>query len=1023
MISRTSTVCIAIATAGLLLLCDSANAANCNLKIVATRAGDGNPVCVRAIIKKSDGSYVSGEWGDSSWPPVAMRGKALSSTNVVVVPTGSTQITVGKGPDYLPQTITSNLVTAGQTYTINFVLQPQLDLYNKGWRGGDAHVHFNHGEYEIARTPQEAFTTCAAGGFTFASFAEEHYGATTLTRQQMLDTWKVYENTECKLWLGVEEPKNQWGHHVNILYDPWSIRSAIPYSVGIHSVHEQGGVCYSVHPERMFPGRSAGGLFPWNNHQKNFPLTALTGHLIDGWSGESDEPIQTTSLTSYFKLLSMGYKIPFLADSDFCFDRINNGLKGIGCWINYFYLDGNPLSRAALCNAIRKGRAMSTSGPLVLFTIDNAMSGDSLPANGASRTVRIEASYKFNPWTLSYSNFAGNEACKISQIDLIRNGQVIRTWNPNIPTSIVQQTINESTNNSYYMVRVVGNEGVWMAAYASPIYFENQTRPAQPPVFKPLIKGRLYDAQSGAALTGTVACVRYGVTEWTIPTDGQGRFQAYAPIDADLVAQDSAGRKFTQNVLQYESAYSFLHYLPDNYSGDKGPAVDAFSNIVAQMKWEFPMGLQVAASYVRTNLSGNGPMSNISILSTPSVYPGKANTEIVMALIDKTQAQPGDTINYAAIFRRASGSPTEELNVEWRGWDPNYPHIDTRYGKVIQYDNGTTGYSNLGGGFYARIGSVVVPAWVTNDTPTTAAMDMIVSVDGIEDGHILVKVGPTKRELLVSTTYDGFPASWGQIGVGPCNFYRDPISVRYADYRGMTVQLNVNGQTIVVRPKIDTAHVADADNAFFYERFYYDGQCEPAYRNIPFRDAVRSQPADPDFSSVPIQNPSDTSPPNVVLMEPFQNEQLSAGPARFYYFIDDAGLSGAASATLYIDGVAVVSGATTNPIIINVSPGAHTWQIRGFDKVGNNALSPIRNFTVSGSPAGPVKLQSAQRVNSSQFQFRFGATTGQNYTVQYTTNLSNWTTLLLTNAATTNPLILDSLATNGMRGYRVFVGP
>jgi hypothetical protein len=1009
-----------------------ANAANVNLTIVATRTNDPKPICVRAIIRKSDGTYLSGEWGDSSWPSVTMRGKALSSTNVIQVPTGITSISVGKGPDCLPQTITTNLTTAGQTYTLRFTLPPQMDLINRGWRSGDAHLHFNHGEHEISRTPQEAFTACAAGGFDFASLAEEHYGATTLTRQQMLDTWKAFENSECKMWLGVEEPKNQWGHHVNLLYDPWSIRSALPYSWGMHSVHEQGGVTYPVHPERMYPSRVNGGqygLFPWNNHLKHFPLTALTGHLIDAWSGESDDAINNTTLTSYFKLLSMGYKIPFLADSDFCFDRINNGLKGLGCWMNYFNLEGNPLSRASLCNAIRKGRVMCTTGPLVMFTIDNVGSGDSLPADGAARTLRIEASYKFNPWTLSYSNFAGNAPCQISEINLVRNGQVIQTWNPNSPTAVVQQTIKESTNNAHYMVRVVGNEGAWMAAYASPIYFENTPRPRQPAAFKSLIKGRLYDAKTGTSLPGSVSCVRYGKTEWTVSTDGQGRFQVNAPIDADLVAQDSRGRTFTQNILKFEPAYSFLHYLPDNYSGDKSPAVDAFSNIVAQMKWEFPLGLQVAGSYVRTNLTGSASMSNLSIISTPSPFPGKANTEIVMILLDKTRVQIGDTINYAAIFRRASGSPTEELNVQWSGWDANFPHIDTRYGKVIQYNNGAGGYASLGGGFYARLGSVVVPSWVTNDTPTTAAMDMLVSVGGgagmLEDAHILLPLGSTKRELLVSSTYDGLPATWGQIGVGPCNVYRDSSAVRYSDYRGMTLQMNLNGQPIMINPKNDTAHVADADNAFFSENFYYDGQCEPQYRNIPFRDSVRSQPADPDFSLVPVQNPTDTTPPNIVLMEPFNAEQFPGGQTRFFYFIDDAGASGAAMANLYIDGVVVVMGTTNNPIVLNnISPGQHTWQVRGFDKAGNSALSEIRSFSVAGTQSlSPVQLQALLKLTDTQFQFRFNAATGQNYTIQFTTNLNSWNTLFLTNAKATNAVVTDTSSTNLFRGYRVFVGP
>src|SRR2546426_6808889 len=164
-----------------------ARAATAGLQINATQPGVTGPVCVRAIIRQADGSYVAGEWGNPSWPAITMRGKAMGPATVVQVPTGVTQITIGKGPDYLHQTTTTNLAVAGQTYTINVTLQPVWNLYNRGWRAGDAHAHFIHGEGEVFRTPQDAFTMCAAGGFNFASFCEENLGAGTLTRQQMID--------------------------------------------------------------------------------------------------------------------------------------------------------------------------------------------------------------------------------------------------------------------------------------------------------------------------------------------------------------------------------------------------------------------------------------------------------------------------------------------------------------------------------------------------------------------------------------------------------------------------------------------------------------------------------------------------------------------------------------------------------------------------------------------------------------------------------------------------------------------
>jgi len=63
---------------------------------------------------------------------------------------------------------------------------------------------------------------------------------------------------------------------------------------------------------------------------------------------------------------------------------------------------------------------------------------------------------------------------------------------------------------------------------------------------------------------------------------------------------------------------------------------------------------------------------------------------------------------------------------------------------------------------------------------------------------------------------------------------------------------------------------------------------------------------------------------------------------------------------------------------------------------------------------------------ANQFQMRLSGVTGQNYTVQVSTNLSptNWTLLFVTNSTTTNSFIVtDRNATNKQRFYRALVGP
>jgi hypothetical protein len=903
-----------------------------------------------------------GEWGDSSWPPVTIRGKAVGPATVLELPTGQTTVTIGKGPEFLPQTVSVNLANPGETYTVNVALEPALDLFGRGWRGGDAHIHYFHGDNQVVRTPEEAFTICAAAGLSWASFAGEHYGAALLNRTEALAVWERYDRSECQLWLGAEAPKNAWGHHASIAYDPWSVREALPYNEGIQEIHAQGGVSFPVHPERLFPFRSFGGshsFYPLNNHFKHLPMAALAGHLLDGWSAISDQPSGPTFLATYRKLLSLGYKIPLLADSDYCMDRINNGLKAPGFWMNYVHLDGQPLSRAAVAEAIRKGRVFATTGPLALFTVGDAISGASLPADGRPRPFKIEASYRFNPWTLSYSNFAETAACVIERIELLRNGEVVRQWTPSAATATIEDVLPGETNNCSYMVRVLGNEGVWMAGYASPIYFETAPAPRQPPVFKPIINGRLYDAATGEPLAGTVSSVRGGRVEWTVPTDANGMFRARVPIDAMLVARDANGRELKRDWLSHEPIYAFGHYLPERYP-DKAKAIDDFTELAREMTWEFPIGRQAPASYVKQDLAGSFPFTDVQVLDAPPRISGKQHTEIVALLVDKTQVQHGDTINYAVIFRSPDGqTPKETLQIQFGGWDPNFPRMYTRYSKLITETRPWEALVDLGNGFYMRQNSMVVPDWVRNLGPSSGAVRMRVTVrtsDVVEDAILVFRLGATRRQLLASTMWDGLVATWGGRGVGPCDFSREIAWLaRYPDYRQAAIRVRDGSEEIVIRPREDTAQVADADDAIFEDHYYYDAQCEPEYRNVPFRDPVRPQPQQPNFSGVALADPADTTPPVIAAMEP-KNGGVIQSPVRFYYFIDDLGQSGAAAATLLLNGEEVASDTTQVPIVLELPPGNYTWQVRGSDRAGNVGLSEVRTFRVTAPgevPPGP----------------------------------------------------------------------
>jgi hypothetical protein len=96
-----------------------------------------------------------------------------------------------------------------------------------------------------------------------------------------------------------------------------------------------------------------------------------------------------------------------------------------------------------------------------------------------------------------------------------------------------------------------------------------------------------------------------------------------------------------------------------------------------------------------------------------------------------------------------------------------------------------------------------------------------------------------------------------------------------------------------------------------------------------------------------------------------------------------------------------------------MDPGGHVVTIPPTNAVVNLVLYPY------GTPA----LSQPMRFGPSTFGFNLSGAQGTNYTIQVSTNLGNWSTLLVTNLPSNFLFIFDDHATNGQRFYRVLMGP
>jgi hypothetical protein len=85
--------------------------------------------------------------------------------------------------------------------------------------------------------------------------------------------------------------------------------------------------------------------------------------------------------------------------------------------------------------------------------------------------------------------------------------------------------------------------------------------------------------------------------------------------------------------------------------------------------------------------------------------------------------------------------------------------------------------------------------------------------------------------------------------------------------------------------------------------------------------------------------------------------------------------------------------------------------------------SGVANFLVSGGAAASPSLDGANWT-AGHFQMTLSGEPNQNYTVQFSTTLTNWTQLFVTNGGASGSFnVTDKTATNGHKYYRILVGP
>lgn len=803
----------------------------------------------RLVLKAADGSYPGDriDYSASRWPNIEAHAVFIAGEQTFELPAGKTTVTAAHGLTYGLDS-SEVMVEPGKTNALTLRLKQTVNLRQVGWVSGDLHVHMLHGENQRSTSYADVALTCAANGLDFVSVGQEYVGAGQLDLKGYHAACAQVSTADFRMFLGGECPKSLLGHQVLLgATNPFVIDENPPYFRSARKVHDQGGVLVYVHPVRYYPGKQYQGNwldFPGNNLARELLFDAYLGPSFDGLSVLSDEPSDNNAWQLWFQLLNRGCGVPIFADSDACFDRPTLGLKTPGFWNTFFYIGPQgKVDEATLTAAVRQGQTIATTGPLLQFRIDNQISGATLPTDGQPHSVEIEAWHAHHTFSLESTDPRANRPVGLSRIELIRNGQVVRTWEVDGTHAKIHHSVVEK-DPCWYVVRVFGTDQKWQVGAASPIYFAPAPVTGKRPPLTTTVRGRIYDFRTGTARKGLVEVRRDDRILKSFPADGQ--FRVKMPLDAELIVRAEGERPLSKNLLlDYGPVHKYLWYL-ESKDLARPETFDMFEHLVQSVDLEFAIGQRLPGSYLAADLSRPAEMQGLRIVQGPERQTD-GTVAIAAVLMDVEQITPGDTLQLAAVYRdEGDVGRLGPLVVEARGYDPRRP---TAYGalkKFAEFESTWAKSQDLGDGYRMVLGQLSVPGWV--ESGPTGGIDISVRArQGNGDAAwigLKVPLGPTKRVLSLTSAWPTMPVSWpdGHYGIGPfqaCNRIGRTAQSK-SDYRQLHLELKLKDQLFDLWPARDGRGCPDADDAVYTGQFLDQSLSDQSH--LATSDPIRPQP-------------------------------------------------------------------------------------------------------------------------------------------------------------------------------------
>ena len=269
-------------------------------------------------------------------------------------------------------------------------LQRRVDLRRLGWYGGDPDGDVYHGQRiytdVTAETAERVGRAVGLDWLTPANWGEPEPKTWEEARALM-----ATHSSPDLLFRFADEKKWHIGHFCFVGLDRpdregfgdfWNILKRLNPSEGLQAVRKSGAATFANHPVRYWMSGAKNDTFVTNMYV-NMPFDVVAGGLLDGVNiNEGGE----NALAVWSLLLDHGYRVTATAGADFSLDHPGGWLPGLSR-LYIHALEG--LSERAIVAAIKNGRTIVSTGPILVASTDDQQPPGSVVA--ANRTHRILA--------------------------------------------------------------------------------------------------------------------------------------------------------------------------------------------------------------------------------------------------------------------------------------------------------------------------------------------------------------------------------------------------------------------------------------------------------------------------------------------------------------------------------------------------------------------------------------------------------------------------------------------------------